>query len=147
MKFVLVNDRAARASACGTCTTSPAGRKARCGWSMSSSMGCACRSRAIGAQSCHRAVRRQGSQEIGGVKPARAGIKNRSFRSSGLTSSAHKSPNAARLVQAAEASTWLKTDHHLMSAGAARSAHQMRTGVDVPALSKASALGRIRDLI
>src|SRR5258705_2092149 len=43
-------------------------------------------------------------------------------RSSALTSSALKSPNAARLLQAAEASTWLKTDHHLMSAGAARSA-------------------------
>jgi hypothetical protein len=99
------------------------------------------------AQSRHRAVRRWGSQEIGGVKPARAGIKNRSFRSSGLTSSAHKSPNAARLIQAAEASTWLKTDHHLMSAGAAWSAHQMRTVVDVPALGKASALGRIPDLI
>jgi hypothetical protein len=40
-----------------------------------------------------------------------------------------------------------KTGHHLMSAGAARSAHQMRAVIDVPALSKASALGRIPDLI
>ena len=47
-----------------------------------------------------------------------------------LTSSAQKSPNAARLLQAAEASTWLKTSDHLKGAGAARSAHQMGTVVD-----------------
>jgi hypothetical protein len=44
----------------------------------------------------------------------------------GLTSIAQKLPNCRRLLQAAEAPTW-QTDHHLMRAGAARPARQMRT--------------------